>query len=117
MLSSVVHPFPAKLDGNIPERVRRYPDRVLGVVVLMWGATPGTAAWVASRIGGRLAGVVVALLLAWALIFKLSVFRYFTWFNIAMPTAFAVACLLGIRYGRQVQSPAAVTGTAFRSHQ
>jgi len=54
--SSVVHPFPADFNGDIPAHVRRYPHWVLGVVVLMWGATAAAATWVASRIGGRPAG-------------------------------------------------------------
>jgi hypothetical protein len=114
--SSVVHPIPANFDGNIPAHVRRYPDWVLGVVVLMWGATAAAATWAASRIGGRLAGIIVALLLAWALIFNLSMLPYAMWFKIAMPTAFAVACLLGIWYGRRAPSPAAVTDAALRSN-
>jgi hypothetical protein len=99
--SSVVHPFPPNFDGNIPEHVRRYPGWVLGVVVLMWGATAAAAAWVASRIGGRLAGALVTLLLASALAFNLSMLPYVIWFKIAMPAAFFVACLLGIRTGRR----------------
>ena len=70
LFSAVVHPMPADLNGNIPEHVRRYPHWVLGVVVLAWGATSTAATWVASRVGNRLAGSVVALLLAWALIFN-----------------------------------------------
>ena len=114
--SSVVHPFPANFDGNIPQHVRRYPHWVLGVVVLMWGATAAAATWVASRIGGRLAGALVTLLLASALAFNLSMLPYVMWFKIAMPAAFFVACLLGIRHGRRVPSPAAVTDAALRSH-
>ena len=97
--SSIVHPFPPDFDGNIPEHVRRYPGWILGVVVPMWGATAAAAIWVASRIGGRLAGALVTLLLASALAFNLSMLPYVTWFKIAMPTAFFVACLLGIKYG------------------
>ncbi len=97
--SSVVHPFPANFDGNIPEHVRRYPGWVLAVVVLMWGATAAAATWVASRIGRRLAGALVTLLLASALAFNLSMLPYVTWFKVAMPAAFFVACLLGIRTG------------------
>ena len=100
--SSVVHPFPADFDGNIPQHVRRYPHWVLGVVVLMWGATAAAAIWVASRIGGRLAGALVTLLLASALAFNLSMLPYVMWFKVAMPAGFFVACLLGIRYGRRV---------------
>jgi hypothetical protein len=97
--SSIVHPFPPDFDGNIPEHVRRYPGWILGVVVPMWGATAAAATWVASRIGGRLAGALVTLLLASALAFNLSMLPYAMWFKIAMPAAFFVACLLGIRDG------------------
>jgi hypothetical protein len=114
LFSSVVHPLPADFDGNIPEHVRQYPGWVLVVVVPMWGAAAAAATWVASRIGGRLAGVIVALLLAWALIFNLSQLPYVTWFEVVMPAALAVACLLGITYGRRAPSRAAVTGAASR---
>jgi len=103
--SAVVHPFPANFDGSIPEHVKRYPDWVLAVVVPMWGATAAAAAWVASRIGGRLAGAIVTLLLASALAFNLSMLPYVMWFKIAMPAAFFVACLLGIRYGGPAPAP------------
>ncbi|MFO7692256.1 MAG: hypothetical protein R6V57_04125 [Vicinamibacterales bacterium] len=103
VFSAVVHPFPPGLDpnapGSIPEHVRRYPGWVLAVAGLMWGATAAAATWVASRIGGRLAGALVTLLLASALAFNMSMLPYVLWFKIAMPAAFFVACLLGIRYG------------------
>ena len=99
LFSSVVHPFPADFDGNIPAHVRRYPGWVLAVAGLMWGAAAAAATWVASRIGGRLAGALVTLLLAAALAFNLSMLPYVMWFKIAMPAAFFVACLLGIRTG------------------
>jgi hypothetical protein len=104
--SSVVHPFPADFNGNVREHVRRYPHWVLGVVVLAWGATSAVAAWAASRLGGRLAGIIVASFLAWALIFNLTMLPYAAWFKVAMGIAFPIACLLGIRYGRRAQSPA-----------
>jgi hypothetical protein len=99
LFSAVVHPFPADFDGNIPAHVKRYPQWVLGVVVPMWGAAAAAATWVATRIGGRLAGALVTLLLAWALAFNVSMLPYVMWFKIAMPAAFFVACLLGIRTG------------------
>jgi hypothetical protein len=105
--SSIVHPFPADFDGNMGAHVRRYPHWVLGVVVLAWGATAAAATWVASRIAGRLAGIIVALLLAWALTFNLTMLPYAMWFKVAMLSAFPIACLLGIRYGRRGASPAA----------
>jgi hypothetical protein len=114
--SAVVHPFPPGFDGNIPEHVRRYPHWVLGVVVLAWGATAAAATWVASRIGGRLAGILVALLLAWALIFNLTMLPYTAWFKIAMPAAFSVACVLGIRYGRRLPGLHSVSAGSGRLH-
>ena len=109
LFSAVVHPFPPGLDpnapGSIPEHVRRYPGWILAVCGLMWGATAAAASWVASRIGGRLAGAIVTLLLASALAFNLSMLPYVMWFKIAMPAAFFVACLLGIRYGGPAPAP------------
>ena len=72
LFSSVVHPIPAEFNGNLAEHVRRYPQWVLGVVVLAWGATGAAATWAASRVGNRLARSVVALLLAWVLGFNLT---------------------------------------------
>ena len=115
LFSSVVHPFPADFDGNIPEHVRRYPGWILGVVVPMWAATAFAATWVASSIGGRLAGAIVTLLLAGALAFNLSMLPYVMWFKIAMPAAFFVACLLGIRHGSRAPSPAAASTAGSRS--
>ena len=50
-----------------------------------------------------MAGAVVTLLLASALAFNLSMLPYVMWFKIAMPAAFFVACLLGIRHGSRVR--------------
>jgi len=101
MFSAVVHPVPANFDGSIAEHVRRYPQWVLGIVVLLWGATAAAATWVASRMGGKPAGVIVTLLLASALAFNLSMLPYVMWFKIVMPAAVCVACLLGIKHGRR----------------
>ena len=99
LFSALVHPIPADLVENIPEHVRRYPHWVLVVVVLAWGATSTAATWVASRLGSRLAGTVVALLLAWALIFNVSQLPYTMWFKIVMIGVFPIACLVGIASG------------------
>jgi hypothetical protein len=115
MFSAVVHPFPPGFDvnaaGSIPAHVRRYPGWVLAVAGLMWGAAAAAATWLASRIGGRLAGALVTLLLAAALAFNLSMLPYVMWFKIAMPATFFVACLLGVRAGARslftVPSPTA----------
>ncbi len=98
---ALVHPLPANLDGNMQAHVRRFPHWVLAVVVLLWGGTGAAASWVASRIGNRVAGIVVALLLAAALVFNLAMLPYTTWFKVAMLVAFPLACLLGIKHGKR----------------
>jgi hypothetical protein len=107
--SAVVYPVPPELKDNIPEHVRRYPDWILAVVVADWSATIAAATWVATRIGNRLAGIIVALLLAAALVFNLAMLPYTTWFKVAMLCAFPFACLLGINYGTR-PSPASRGG-------
>ena len=99
--SSIVHPIPADFKGTIPDHVRQYPHWVLGVVVLAWGATALAAVWVASRFGNTLAGWIVALLLAWALVYNLTQLPYPLWFKIVMLICFAIACLLGLRRGKR----------------
>ena len=106
-LSAIVHPFPPHFDGNIPAHVKRYPQWFLGVVVLLWGGTATAATWVASKIGGRAAGIVAALLLAWALTFNLTNLPYVPWFKITMFSAFPGACWFGLKYGRR--NPAAAS--------
>ncbi len=117
LFSAVVRPIPPELNGNIPEHVRRYPDWILGVVVLAWSATITAATWAASRIGNRLAGAVVAVLLAWGLIFNLTMLPYAMWFRVVMLGMCPVACLIGIKYGRQRRSPAGSTEAMAPSHR
>ena len=101
VFSSVVHPFPPDFDGNVAEHVRRYPDWILAVVVLAWGATAAAATWVAARIGNRLAATLVAVLLASALVYNVAMLPYTPWFKIVMLAAFPIACVLGIRHGKR----------------
>ena len=98
--SAVVYPNPADI-RQMGEHVKRYPAWILAVVVLAWGATIAVATWVATRVGNWIAGSVVALLLALALIFNLLSLPYAMWFKIVMFSAFPVACILGIRSGRR----------------
>ena len=93
---SIVHPFPADFDGNIPEHVQRFPGWGLGVVVLAWGVTFTAATGVATRIGNRMAGGLVAVLLGWALGFNLLALPYTLWFKVAMLAVFPLACLPGL---------------------
>jgi hypothetical protein len=98
--SSIVHPLPVPFDGNIPEHVKRYPGWILGVVVLAWGATFTAATWVAAKLANRVAGGLVAMLLAAALLFNLAMLPYVLWFKLAMLAAFPLATLLGLFLAR-----------------
>ena len=113
LFSAVVHPLPADFDGDMGAHVRRYPDWVLAVAAAAWSATAWAATCVATRLANRIAGGVVALLLAWALIFNLSMLPYPTWFKVAMLIAFPIACLVGIAIGKRAVSP---TSTATRDN-
>lgn len=95
--SAVVHPIPDGFTGTIPDHVRNYPTWVLAVAALMWGGIIFVATWVAQRMGARPAAVIVILLLAWALIFNLTMLPYPPWFEMAMYVIFPVACFLGLR--------------------
>ncbi len=98
--SAIVHPFPLEFKGTMDEmcqHVARYPHWVLGVVVLLWGATAFLAVWVSMRIGRIAAGIVVALLLIAAVVFNVAMLPYPVWFKAVMPVAMLGACILGIR--------------------
>lgn len=99
MFSAVVHPYPPDFDGDIPAHVKRYPAWVLAVVVPMWGLAAAAATWVATRSSNQMAGIIVALLLAWALIFNVTHLPYPLWFKVGMLAAFPLFCLLGVRCG------------------
>ena len=83
----MVHPVPAGFTGTMDEmcqHVARYPDRVLGVVVLAWSATTFVSTWIATRLGNRLAGIAVVLILSSAIVFNVSKLPYATWFKVVM---------------------------------
>ena len=111
LFSAVVHPFPPGFKYTMDEtcqHVARYPDWVLGVVVMAWSATAFVSTWVATRIGNRVAGVVVILILTLAIVFNIVKLPYAMWFKVVMLTSFAVACFLGAMLGSK-KSPRAAS--------
>lgn len=109
LASAMIHPLPADFDGTMEEmcaHVARYPDWVLGVVVAAWSATAFVAAWTATRLGSARAGIPVVLLLALAISYNVTMLPYATWFKVAMPTCFPVACCLGVLGGLPRPKPA-----------
>ena len=108
--SAVVHPFPPGFKytmDEVCEHVTRYPDWVLGVVVLAWSATAFVSTWVATRIGNRVAGVVVILILTLAIVFNIVKLPYAMWFKVVMLSCFAVACFVGAMRGVKKSPPGA----------
>lgn len=110
LLSAVVHPVPPGFTGTMDEmcqHVTRYPHWVLGAVVIMWCATGYISTWVAAKIGNRPAGIAVALLLMFALVFNIISLPYTVWFKVVMLASFPVACYLAITRTARTVSPVA----------
>jgi hypothetical protein len=99
LFSAVVHPVPPGFTGTMDEmyqHVARYPHWILGIVVLAWSATTFASTWVATRIGNRLAGIAVILILTFAIVVNVSMLPYAMWFKVVTLSCFAVACYLGV---------------------
>jgi hypothetical protein len=114
LFGAVVHPVPPGFTGTMDEmcqHVARYPHWVLGVVVLAWSATAFVSTWVATRIGKRLAGIGVILILTLAVVFNISKLPYAMWFKVVMLICFPVACYLGFMRGLRISVPAADSHT------
>jgi hypothetical protein len=108
LFSAVVHPVPADFTETmeeICEHVARYPDWVLGIAVIAWSATTFVSIWVARRIGYRTGGLLVALVLAVAIVFNITMLPYALWFKVVMLSCFAIAGYLGFSRGAAVKSP------------
>lgn len=100
LFSAVAHPFPADFTGTPQEmcrHVERYPAWVLAVAAAAWVGAAFTSTWVATRLGGRIAGVILGLLLIWAVGFNVSMLPYPLWFEVSTVVGIPFACLIGIR--------------------
>ena len=94
MLSNLLHPPPADFKGTkeeICDLVMRYPDWILGLVVILWSGIGMLATWLAKKIGGQVSGMVIAIILLALVATNVIGLPYTTWFKIAMPTAFVLA--------------------------
>jgi len=96
----VFHPFPSDFT-HTPEamcrHVERFPPWVLAVSAAGWIATAFISTWVANRLGGRIAGIIISLFLIWAVGFNVWMLPYPLWFELASVIGITVACLLAIR--------------------
>lgn len=100
LFSAVVHPVPEGFTGTQEEmclHVERYPAWVLGVAVLLWGATALAAAWTARRIGNLFSLAIVGLLIMAALVLNISMLPYPLWFKLGTLVVIPAAILAGGR--------------------
>ena len=104
VFSNVVYPLPPDFKGSQEEmcaHVAAYPQWILAVVVVAWSATALASTWVATRLGGRIPGVVVGLLLILAVASNVAMLPYVLWFKVAVLVCVPIACLLGIYLPRR----------------
>jgi hypothetical protein len=97
--SAIVHPLPAEFNGSMGElcqHVARYPRWVLSVVVLAWSATAYLGTWTATKIGQLIPGMIVSVLLLWAVVFNVAMLPYPMSFKLVMPICLLIACYLGV---------------------
>lgn len=105
--SAVVHPFPDGFSGTKEEmhqHVARYPDWVLAVGGLAWGATTLASTWLATRLGvGRhpAHGILVGSLLFVAVVFNMYLLPYPLWFEILNLVIFPIGIYCGVKLGRR----------------
>lgn len=97
LIGAVAHPTPEGFVGTAEEmnmHVAGIPHWVLAVSVVGWGVTAFVGTWIANRIGGRGAAMVIALLLLVAAAFNVISLPYPTWFKAgAVPVILAGAAL------------------------
>jgi hypothetical protein len=104
--SAIVYPFPEGFNGTpaeMMEHVAAYPNRVLAVVVPMWGSTVFFSSWLATRLGANrhpAHGYGIGILLFVAVIFNMYMLPYPLWFEISNLLSFSLAIYWGVRLGR-----------------
>jgi hypothetical protein len=102
--SNAVHPFPPEFTGTKEEvcrHVENYPSWILALAIPAWGGTTFLSSWIATRIGSRIHGLVIGLLLLSAVICNMSMLPYPLWFEALNLLVFPLATLLGMRSGRR----------------
>jgi hypothetical protein len=97
--SAIVYPTPPGFTGTkeeMCEHVASYPQWVLAVCSVAWYATAFASTWVATKLGRRVPGVVVGLLLLLAVVFNVSMLPYPMWFKLIAPAGVVIGCVLAI---------------------
>ena len=98
LVSAIVYPTPTDFGGTA-EEMREYvaDSPLLAVATVAWGIAAFLGTWVANRIGGRRAAIVVGLLLLGGLVFNISSLPYTLWFKVVIVPVIVAAIALAIR--------------------
>lgn len=93
------HPYPPgfKMDDHeaVIAYIRSYPDWLLGVAVGMWGISVMGGAWVSTRIGGRVAGILCSVSLLILYYCNLWEHPYPFWFDSAVVVSVPICLFIG----------------------
>jgi uncharacterized membrane protein YjjP (DUF1212 family) len=104
LFSYFAHPFPANFKMEDQQalfaHIVSYPPWVLGVAVGLWGSTVMAASWVGTRIGGRVAGIVLCLVLVFLFYCNLMQFPYPFWFKAAEFVSLPICLYIGYMMAR-----------------
>ncbi|MGH7140139.1 MAG: hypothetical protein ACREHD_30745 [Pirellulales bacterium] len=100
LFSAVFHPLPEDFGGTTAEmcrHVERYPQWVLGLVVVAWAVTAAIGTWTAMKMGNLCSYAMVGLVLLAALVFNVTMLPYPLWFKIVNLLVIPAAIIAGGR--------------------
>ncbi len=86
LICGTLYPPPPGFKGTheeLCEYAAGYPDWVLAIAAILWGTTAFASTWMAHKVGGHPAALVIEALLTASLVFNLSMVPYVLWFKFA----------------------------------
>ncbi len=98
VLSAFAHPFPEGFSGTkeeMCEHVAKYPHWFLAVVVVLWSGVSALGTWVAKRMAGKNAAIVMSLLLGLGVFTNVLQLPYPLWFEwVIVPSVVAASLVI-----------------------
>jgi hypothetical protein len=102
VICGVFHPVPTEAQKSMEATVafvKTYPGWVLGIAVGLWALTVMAAAWVGARVGRRIAGIVLCVVLIFLFYCNLWQFPYPFWFKAAEIVSIPLFLFIGHQMG------------------